>query len=240
MSESDQATHPQVDVLAVGAHPDDVEINCGGTLLSLLSQGYRTAVADLTRGELASRGTPQQRNREAEQASSILGLTFRANLELPDGDIAVDADSRLKLIRLIRDARPGLVLTHSRFGHPDHGKTARLVEEAVHHAGLASLSTGQERHRPEKVAYWINYNQPLAPHFAVDVSDYYERKEEAIRAYRSQLGGHAGQPATYLSQPDFLQRLRSFHSHLGSQSGCRYAEGFLFSRLPRIADLTQA
>ncbi|HSR53033.1 MAG TPA: bacillithiol biosynthesis deacetylase BshB1 [Acidobacteriota bacterium] len=240
MNQERRNDYPQVNVLAVGSHPDDVELNCGGTLLSLAARGYRTAVADMTRGEMASRGTPGQRREEAREAGRILGLAFRANLELPDGELAVDASSRLKLIRLIRSCRPDLVLTHSRFGHPDHGKTAQLVEEAVHHAGLASLDTGQERHRPQKIAFWISYEQPCTPHFCVDISDFYSRKEEAVRAYGSQLGGDPSQPDTYLSQPDFLDRVRSFHHHLGTQSGCRYAEGFLFSRLVRADDPLKA
>lgn len=228
-----------VDVLAVGAHPDDADINVGGTLLALKALGRKTAIVDLTRGEMASRGTPEIRREEAAVAARILGLEFRDNLGLPDGDLQVDAQSRLALIRLIRRCRPRLLLTHSRFGHPDHAKATQLVEEAAHHAGLASIDTEQQRHRPQKIAYWINFNQPLTPQFAVDVTPFYQSKEKAIRAYSSQLG-QSGQdePQTYLSQPDFLEQLRTFHYHLGSQAGCRYAEGFLLSRIPRIDDPT--
>ncbi len=229
-----------IDVLAVGAHPDDVEINVGGTLLALKALGHKTAIVDLTRGELASRGTPEIRAEEAAEAARILGLEYRENLGLADGDVAVNADSRLALIRIIRRCRPRLVLTHSRFGHPDHAKTAQLTEEAVHHSGLASIETGQKRHRPGKIAYWINFNQPLTPHFVVDVTSFYQRKEKAIRAYRSQLGlSGDDEPETYLSRPDFLEQLRTFHYHLGSQAGCRFGEGFLLSRIPRIQDPTR-
>ncbi len=229
-----------VDVLAVGAHPDDADINVGGTLLALKALGRKTAVVDLTRGELASRGSAEIRREEAAQAGSILGLEFRESLGLVDGDVAVDADSRLALIQIIRRCRPRLVLTHSRFGHPDHAKAAQLTEEAVHHSGLASVETGQQRHRPGKIAYWISFDQPLTPHFVVDVTPFYQRKEDAIRAYRSQLGqGGGDEPETYLSRPDFLEQLCSFHYHLGSQAGCRFGEGFLLSRIPRIEDPTQ-
>ena len=229
--------HPPIDLLAIGAHPDDVEINAGGTLLASKALGRKVAIVDLTRGEMASRGTPEIRRRESEEAAHMLGLEFRENLALADGDLSVDPDSRLALIRIVRSCRPRLVLTHSRFGHPDHAKAAQLVEEAVHHSGLARLESGQPRYRPPKIAYWINFNQPLTPQFAVDVTDYYRQKERVLQVYRSQLGGGSpAEPETYLSRPEFLEQLRTFHYHLGSLAGCRYAEGFLLSRLPRIVD----
>lgn len=228
-----------VDVLAIGAHPDDVEINCGGALLSLRAAGRTTAVVDLTRGEMGSRGDAETRARESRLAADILGLASRETLGLPDGDIPVESESRLLLIRCIRRLRPRLVITHSAFGHPDHFQAARLVSEAVHHAGLARLDTGQERWRPRRIAQWISFDQSALPHFAIDISPWYEEKERAIRAYKSQLGeNESGDPETYLSQPEYLRRLRRFHGYLGNLAGCRYAEGFLFSHLPLITDPT--
>jgi N-acetylglucosamine malate deacetylase 1 len=230
---------PQVDVLAVGAHPDDVELSCGGTLLKLRALGRKTAVVDLTRGELGTRGTPEIRLKEAAEAARILGLEFRTNLELEDGEIRVDRANRLKLIHVIRACRPRIVLTHSPVGHPDHGKTARLVDEAVHHAGLGKIDTGQERHRPDKIAFWLQPNYVATPQVVVDISEVYDQKEAAIRAYRSQLHDPASTDLeNYLSRPDFLDRIRSFHHYLGTASRCNFAEGFTFSRPPKVVDLS--
>jgi bacillithiol biosynthesis deacetylase BshB1 len=231
---------PQVDVLAIGAHPDDVELGCGGTLLKLKSLSRRTAVVDLTRGELGTRGTPETRLEESAAAAKILGLEFRTNLELEDGEIMVDKASREKLIRVIRACRPKIILTHSPVGHPDHGKASRLVDEAAHHAGLVKIDTGQERHRLDKVAYWLQPNHVAIPQVVVDITDFYEQKEAAIRAYRSQLHDPTSADLeNYLSRPDFLDRIRSFHRYLGTAARCGFAEGFAFSRPPRVNDLSE-
>jgi bacillithiol biosynthesis deacetylase BshB1 len=229
----------RVDVLAVGAHPDDVELGCGGTLLRLKSLGRRTGVVDLTRGELGTRGTIETRALEARRAAALLGLDFRLNLGLRDGNLSLDEESRLELIRVIRQYRPKLVLTHSGWGHPDHGKATILVEEAVHHAGLAAIETSQPRFRPQRIAYWTHFDQPVVPHVGVDISDHYEQKERALEAFASQLfRSDSSEPATYLSDPRFLKRIRSFHTQVGSLVGCSLAEGFLMSRPHRIGDLT--
>ncbi len=228
----------EVDVLAVGAHPDDVELGCGGTLLKLHGQGKRAGVIDLTRGELGSRGTPEQRTEEAGRAAALLNLAFRENLGLPDGNVRVTEQTRLRMIEVLRATRPALVITHSATGHPDHWEACRLVREAVHHAGLARIDTGSERHRPDQVAFWIEFRQNQAPQVVVDVSDVYDAKEELLRCYASQLHDPAaGQPETYLSRPDFLDELRSQCRHYGSLTGCTYGEGFLLARLPRLGTL---
>ncbi len=227
-----------VDVLAVGAHPDDVELGCGGTLLRLKSLGRRTGVVDLTRGELGTRGTMETRALESRRAAALLGLDFRLNLGLRDGNLSPDEESRLALIRVIRKCRPKLVLTHSKWGHPDHGKASILVEEAVHHAGLAAIDTSQQRFRPRRIAYWTHFDEPVVPHVGVDISDHYEQKEHALKAFASQLHRpDSREPATYLSDPTFLERIRSFHMHVGTLVGCSLAEGFLMARPPRIGDL---
>ncbi|MDE2925563.1 MAG: bacillithiol biosynthesis deacetylase BshB1 [Acidobacteriota bacterium] len=227
-----------VDVLAVGAHPDDVELGCGGTLLRLKSLGRRTGVVDLTRGELGTRGTMETRALESRRAAALLGLDFRLNLGLRDGNLSPDEESRLALIRVIRKCRPKLVLTHSKWGHPDHGKASILVEEAVHHAGLAAIDTSQQRFRPRRIACWTHFDEPVVPHVGVDISDHYEQKEHALKAFASQLHRpDSREPATYLSDPTFLERIRSFHMHVGSLVGCSLAEGFLMARPPRIGDL---
>ena len=229
-----------VDVLAVGAHPDDIELGCGGTLLKLRSQGYRIGAADLTRGELGTRGTPEIRAEEATRASRLLGLEFRTNLRLEDGHLTVDREGKLRMIRLLREARPGLVITHSQAGHPDHRQAALLVQQSVYLSGLERIDTDQERHRPSTIAYWTVFDHPQNPQVVVDVSEFFDQKEEALKAFSSQLyAAGSKEPETYLSGPDFLDRLRSFHGHLGNLAGCGLGEGFLLSHLPRVADLTQ-
>jgi N-acetylglucosamine malate deacetylase 1 len=230
--------YSEVDVLFVGAHPDDVELGCGGTVLKLKSLGRKVAVVDLTEGELGTRGTPETRRQEARAAAEVLGLDFRTNLNLEDGEILVDKASRTTLIRVLRACRPRVVVTHSRGGHPDHGKTATLVEEAVHHSGLSRIETGQPRFRPERIAYWLNTSQMTPPHMIVDISEFYEQKERAIRAFSSQLHNpESAEPETYLSQPDFLERIRTFNRYLGGLIRAKYGEGFLLSRIPRVEDL---
>ncbi len=201
--------------------------------------GRKTAVVDLTRGEMGTRGTPEIRLKESAESAGILGLTFRTNLELEDGDIPVDKASREKLIRVIRDCRPRMVLTHSPVGHPDHWKASRLVEEAVHHSGLTRIDTGQERYRPDRIGFWLQPNHVAVPQVVVDITEFYEQKEAAIRAYRSQLFDPSSKdPENYLSRPDFLERIKSFHHYLGSSARCGYAEGFTFSRPPRVVDIS--
>lgn len=230
---------PTVDVLAIGAHPDDVELGCAGTLLKLKSLGHSTAVLDLTRAELSTRGNPSRREEEAAEAARILGVEFRLNLELPDGSVFSTDESRRALIRILRECRPRLVITHSAVGHPDHWHTATLVREAAHHSGLARIETGQDRFRPEKIACWLEFAQSELPQVLVDVTSFHETKEKAIRAYASQLfDSGSGEPGTYLSQPDFLERVRSHDQFLGNLAGCRFAEGFLLSRLPVVEDLS--
>ncbi len=227
-----------IDVLAVGAHPDDIELGCGGALLRMGERGHRIGAVDLTRGELGTRGSMEQRLEEAAEAARILKLQFRLQLRFADGSVPCDSAARLDMIRILRRARPRLVITHSDFGHPDHRAAARLLSDSAHHAGLAKIETGQERHRPSQIAGWIEYTQPARPHVVVDISEVQERKEEAIKAYRSQLFDPVSKaPETYLSRPDFLDQIRSQNRHMGNLVGCRFGEGFLLSRLPRLDDL---
>jgi bacillithiol biosynthesis deacetylase BshB1 len=228
----------QLDILAFGAHPDDVELFAGGTLAKMAALGYSTGVVDITCGELGTRGTPARRKREAGKAARILGLKIRENLGLEDGNVTVTPAARLKVIRILRKCRPRIVLTHYWDDkHPDHVHTSRLVAEAVHHSGLAKIKTGQARYRPPVVLYFKLPRQ-LVPSFVVDISEYVEQRRAAIGAYGSQLFDPSSkEPMTRLSQPDFLHHVESVHSYYGSLIGTRAGEAFHIKEILEIRDL---
>jgi bacillithiol biosynthesis deacetylase BshB1 len=227
----------RLDLLAFGAHPDDVELFAGGTLAKMAALGYATGIVDITRGELGSRGTPAIRAREAGDAGRILGVKIRENLRLADGAVPVTPAARLKVVRLLRKYRPLIVLVHHwEDKHPDHTSTCRLVEEASHHAGLAKISTGQERYRPNTILY---YKLPanVLPTLVVDISQYTVQRLAAIQAYRSQLFDPASsEPATYLSQPDFLGRIDTVQAYYGTLIGRSRGEGFLVKGSLEVSD----
>ena len=228
----------EVDVLAIGAHPDDIELCCGGTIAQLVAKGRRIGLVDLSLGELGTRGTVEIRRQEAQRAAEILGVRFRTNLGLPDGEIRPDVQSRNQLVRLIRICRPGWILTHAAVGHPDHWHAAALVREAVHHAGLVKLEPGYARHRPEGVASWLQFDSRDLPHLVMDVSETIETKEQAILAHASQLcNSKSEEPDTILTDAGFLDRVRAHNRFMGSLAGCSFGEGFLLSRVPRARDL---
>ena len=227
----------KLDILAFGAHPDDVELFAGGTLAKMAARGHATGIVDMTRGELGSRGTPTQRAREAKAAARILGLKIRENLGLPDGTLAVTPANRLKVIRILRKYRPAVVLTHYWDDrHPDHVATSSLVSEAAHHSGLAKIGTGQDRFRPRAVLYF-KLPTHLMPTFIVDVTDFAERRIQAIQAYASQLFNPASrEPATYLSHPDFLTSVENVSAFYGTLIGRSKGEGFHLKGIPEILD----
>ena len=226
-----------LDILAFGAHPDDIELCAGGTLAKMAALGYAVGGVDLTRGELGTRGTPAVRAKEAKAAAAILGLKIRENLRFPDGDIAVTSAARLKVIRILRKYRPKIVLTHFWDDpHPDHVHASRLITEAAHHSGLAKIETGQERHRPQVILY---FKLPLgmAPSFVVDISDYAGLRSAAIAAHRSQLyAPDAGGLQTTLSRPDFLTHVENLHSYYGTLIGKSKGEAFYFKGALNIKD----
>ena len=228
----------QLDILAFGAHPDDVELFAGGTLAKMAALGYSTGVVDMTRGELGTRGTPTRRKQEAEKAAKILGLRIRENVGLKDGNVTVTPGARLKVIGFLRKYRPRIVLTHYWDDkHPDHIHTSRLVAEAVHHSGLAKIKTGQARYRPPVLLYFKLPRQ-LTPSFVVDVSDYSDQRRAAIDAYGSQLFDPSSrEPMSRLSQPDFLFHVESVHSYYGSLIGTRVGEAFHVKEVLEIRDL---
>lgn len=226
-----------LDILAFGAHPDDVELFAGGTLAKMAALGHSTGVIDLTRGELGTRGTPAQRRREALKAAAILQLKVRENLGFADGEIPVTPEARLRVIRMLRKYRPLIVLTHHWDDrHPDHVNTSKLVAEAVHHSGLAKIKTAQARYRPRTLLYF-KVPPTTVPSFVVDVTDHIEQRNAAIAAYRSQLFDPSNRgPSTALSHPDFLAHIDSIHSFYGTLIGKRRGEAFQIKGVLEIQD----
>jgi bacillithiol biosynthesis deacetylase BshB1 len=235
MSESD----PAVDVLAIAAHRDDVELTCGGTLLRAADRGQRTAVIDLTQREMGTRGSAALRAEEAERAAAVLGLAARENLALPDAGITNTPETRAALARLIRRLRPRVVLAPSPWArHPDHRVAAELVRDACFVAGLAKVAPDVPRHRPRKVIHCITYREDaVKPTFVVDVSDVFERKMEAIRCYGSQFDEAIQAGEVYPNGEPLYDIVRHQAAHYGSLIRTRYGEPFFTHETMRVDDV---
>ena len=230
-----------IDILAFGAHPDDVELGCGGTLAALLARGYRFGICDLTRGEAATRGTPRIRAAEARRAAGILGAAFRTTLDLGDGNLRTDRTAEREVIGVVRSARPRIVLAPWEADrHPDHVRASKLVTEAAWYAGLRSLVTKAPAHRPQQVLYYPS-SFVAAPSLLVDVTATFGTKLEAIRAYRSQFHdpGATG-PETFISTKGFLDGIAARAQAFGRIANVPYAEGFLTRVPPRVDDPVSA
>lgn len=228
-----------LDALAVGAHPDDAELGCGGTLAKLAALGYRVGILDMARGEMGTRGTQEIRAREAAAAAAVLKLAARDNLELPDAHIHATDETRIRLVRALRLYRPRVVFTHYwEDPHPDHVGACQLVREAAHLAGLGKYDpeTAQRRFRPNTVAHFM-FPRTVIPTFVVDITAYAEQKREAILCYKSQLYDPAStEPATYLSDENFVRRLEVRQRFFGSTVGVDHAEGFFVREALNVHD----
>lgn len=235
MSDAD----PAVDVLAIAAHRDDVELTCGGTLLRAADRGQRTAVIDLTQGEMGTRGSAALRAEEAERAAAVLGLAVRQNLALPDAGITNTPETRAALARLIRRLRPRVVIAPSPWArHPDHRVAAELVRDACFVAGLARVAPDVPRHRPRKVIHAITYREDaVKPTFVVDVSDVFERKMEAIRCYGSQFDEAIQAGEVYPNGEPLYDIVRHQAAHYGSLIRTRYGEPFFTHETMRVDDV---
>jgi bacillithiol biosynthesis deacetylase BshB1 len=217
----------KLDALAIGAHPDDIELSVSGTLIKLAELGHRVGVVDMVRGELGSRGTPAIRAREAKASAEIMGLSVRENLKLKDGAIFDTTEARLRVVRVLRKYRPELVFTHYWDDrHPDHIYTSQIVAQACYLSGLAKINTRQERFRPGRIFYFM-LPHALQPSFYVDISRQFEKKMQAVRAFHSQLFNPKSlEPQTYLSVPEFLPALESLNRYYGTLIQTKYAEAF--------------
>lgn len=217
----------KVNLIAFGAHPDDVEIGAGGLLAKEAALGYRVGIVDLTQGEMGTRGTPDVRSKEAQEAAKILGAVWRMNLELPDSGLSIDQESVMKLVKVIRTYRPDIILCpYWDDRHPDHVRTSQLVTEAHFKAGLKKLEPDLEAFRPSTILYYF-LNRMENQSFIVDVSEHYLRKQEAIRAHFSQFGDAGLKPLAVLGLKAPLQFIDSRDRFQGAQIGTAYGEAFL-------------
>lgn len=233
----------KIDILAFGAHPDDVELGCAGTLLAHISKGKSAGIIDLTQGELSTRGTVEIRNKEALSAAKILGINVRENLKFEDGFFSNDKHHQIEVIKTLRKYRPEIVITNAPYDrHPDHGRASALVSDACFLAGLKQIHTklnteNQQPHRPRFVMHYIQYRN-IKPDFIVDISDYFDRKMESIKAHKSQFyDPESNEPETVISAPDFLEAVVARARVLGKQIGIRYGEGFTVDRYIGIKNL---
>ena len=234
----------KVDILAFGAHPDDVELGCGGTISKAIHTGKTAVIIDLTRGELGTRGTAAIRAVEAANAAEILGIKIRENLNLPDGFIFNNKENQLKVIEKIRQYQPEIVLCNAIADrHIDHGKSNTLVREACFLSGLQKLITkesggkNQNSWRPKAIYSYIQWNS-IPPDFVVDISGYIDLKMKAVAAYESQFyNSDSQEPETPISSQNFMDSVRYRAADLGRLSNTDFAEGFTSERLVSVNDI---
>ncbi|MCX6319926.1 MAG: bacillithiol biosynthesis deacetylase BshB1 [Bacteroidetes bacterium] len=225
----------KLDILAIGVHPDDVELGCSGTLINEIKRGKKAGIIDLTQGELGTRGTIETRYQEAAQAAMLIGVSIRENLKMRDGFFTNDEAHQLRLIAAIRKYQPDIVIGNIlNDRHPDHGRAGKLIADACFLSGLAKIETrddngnAQPKWRP---AYVLQYIQDWyhEPDLLVDISDVFEQRMESIKAYSTQFNAPAtgdNEPQTYISTPDFLESVIARARLFGKRIGVKYAEGF--------------
>jgi bacillithiol biosynthesis deacetylase BshB1 len=233
----------KLDVLAIGAHPDDVELSCGGTVAKLAVQGYRVGLVDITEGEMGTRGSRELRAAEAAEAGRILGIACRDNLRIPDAGIEITRENILALVRIIRLHKPDvLLIPHPVDRHPDHEHAHVLAREAWYYAGLRKIETlsgdtPQEAHRPRSYYHYMQWFE-FSPSFIVDITETFDRRIEAMRAFRSQFYDPASsEPGTILSTPEFLEMIRTRAEYFGDKIGTRYGEAFFSPTMLPVPNL---
>jgi N-acetylglucosamine malate deacetylase 1 len=236
----------KLDILAIGVHPDDVELGCSGTIINEINNGKKVGVLDLTQGELGTRGTIETRYNEAANAAMLMGVHVRENLKMRDGFFENNEESKLKLISAIRKYQPTIVMgnvLHDR--HPDHGRAGKLIAECCFLAGLTKIVTideagnNQPRWRPTYVLHYIQdwYHEP---DLLIDISEVFEQRMDAIKAYTTQFHApddNSGEPQTYISTPDFLDSVIARARMFGKRIGVKYAEGFITEKKIGIKSL---
>lgn len=225
-----------VDLLAIAAHRDDIEQTCGGTLLKMAEAGYRTGVLDLTAGEMGTRGTAEQRAREAQEAARLLGVSHRENLGLPDARLENNYENRLRLAARIRALRPrAVILPYWQGRHPDHSTAGILGYEACFLAGLRKLETDAAPHRPHKILYSAIYFD-VRPTFVVDITEHFERRMEALLAYHSQYDDQQQGSELFPAHAEVRQRVEALARVYGLMAGVKYGEPFVLKEVLLVDD----
>jgi bacillithiol biosynthesis deacetylase BshB1 len=217
-----------VDILAFSPHPDDAELGSAGSLILSARKGVRTAIADVSNGECASRGTSKSREKEKRIASEMMGISARFSLGLPDTKIGMESSHRLAIVQLIRETKPRTVLApYWRDRHPDHSATGRLVREAAFYAGVASIGEGAP-HRPERIFYYM-IHRPFQPSFVINISNVWKEKIRVLKSYRSQFDPNGKGFKTALARSEFLPLIEARSLWFGAMIGAMYGEPFLVS-----------
>jgi bacillithiol biosynthesis deacetylase BshB1 len=233
----------KLDILAFGAHPDDVELSAGGTLIKAARGGSAVGMISLTRGELGTRGSLEQRSAEFDRSAAVMKLAAHKMLSLPDGGLRPDDASRETVVWEIRELKPTIVLLpYAEDRHPDHGATCRIVEDAAFFAGLRKFDTGQEPHRPAELVYYMQ-SREFAPSFVVDISEVMEEKKRALRSYESQVYNPSypkTEEQTYISSGHYWELLMARAAHFGRLIGKAYGEPFFIHGLVEVKDLLAA
>jgi len=226
----------KLDILAIGAHPDDVELSCAGTIAKEINNGKKVGILDLTKGELGTRGTPEIRDKESKDAANILGVSIRENLGFKDGFFINDQNHQLEIIKIIRKYRPEIVLCNAiKDRHIDHGKGSKLVSDACFLSGLQKIQTShnndtQNAWRPKLVYHYIQW-QHIEPDFVVDISDFIDLKMKSVEAYQSQFyNPNSDEPTTPISSKNFIDSVKYRAADLGRVIGVSYAEGYTVER----------
>jgi bacillithiol biosynthesis deacetylase BshB1 len=234
-----------VDILAIGIHPDDVELSCAGTLLKHIAAGYSVGILDLTKGELGTRGSAELRMKEAAAAAKILGVQFRENLGMEDGFFKNDKINLFLLVEKIRQHKPKIVICNAVADrHPDHGRASQMVSEACFYSGLAKIETAYDKemqlpHRPKAVYHYIQ-DRNLKPDLVVDITPFIDKKIEAIMAFSSQFfDPKSNEPSTPISSPEFMESVKAKMRVFGRDIQVEFAEGFTVERTIGVEDLVQ-
>lgn len=233
----------KLDILAIGVHPDDVELSCSGTILKHIAQGKNVGILDLTIGELGSRGSGELRLIEANKAAKVLGVSVRENIGLADGFFKNDKESQLEIIKMIRKYKPEVVLANAiKDRHPDHSRASILISDACFYSGLIKIETifggvKQENWRPKAVYHYIQ-DKFIEPDFVVDITDFVDGKIEAIKCFSSQFyDPNSKEPKTPISGEDFYDFIKARMMQFGREIGVKYAEGFTTDRYVGVEDM---
>ncbi len=228
----------KLDILVFGAHPDDVELGCGGTIIKEVQRGKKVGIIDFTRGELGTRGNFKIRDVETQKATKLMGVKMRKNLNFKDGFFKNDDKHKLVLIKEIRKYQPEIVITNAPSDrHPDHARASEITINACFLSGLEKIITNQKVWRPKSIYHYIQFNN-LKPDLVIDISQQMDLKIKVVKAYESQFfNPKSKESETIISSKDFLDSVSYRSKDLGRQSGCEYAEGFLVNQLVKIDSL---